>query len=475
MRRKIGILLAIVIGISSILGSLTIARAEEGKTVIALDPGHDEKHAGATAGGLKEQNLTLKIAYYCKDELEKYDDIEVYMTRTSGECPYPYTASSAKCIEQRMLSAENAGAQFYVSLHLNAEARGTSANGVEVIYPNSSWKPEVGSWGKKLAQYIQTQLVGLGLYDRGIYYKNTTINERYPDCSTSDYYTVQIAGKESGIPSVIVENAFLTNAADRNRFLSTEDGLKKLGVANANAILKMLGKRVGWEFIDNQWYYYSAEVARTGWLNLDGIWYYLDSDGIMQTGWQLIDDTWYYLSASGAMVANQWIGKYYLQANGAMATNQWVGNYYTDETGAYISNAGWLQLDESRYYLASGGVRQKGWQLIEGVWYYFNERGVMLTDWQAIGGMWYYFNESGEMLTGWQLIDDTWYYLSGSGAMLTGWQAIGGTWYYLNGSGAMAANRWVGNYYVKANGAMATNEWIGNYWVGADGKWIPNK
>ena len=49
--------------------------------VVMLDPGHDATHAGAYKNGLREEVLTLKIAQYCKAELEQYKHVKVYMTR----------------------------------------------------------------------------------------------------------------------------------------------------------------------------------------------------------------------------------------------------------------------------------------------------------------------------------------------------------------------------------------------------------
>ena len=60
-----------------------------GNIVVALDPGHDSTHAGASAFGLREEDLTLKIANYCKEELETYAGVSVFMTRTSSACPHP--------------------------------------------------------------------------------------------------------------------------------------------------------------------------------------------------------------------------------------------------------------------------------------------------------------------------------------------------------------------------------------------------
>ena len=46
------------------------SRAVNKNVVVALDPGHDSTHTGAGANGVREEVLTLKIAKYCKEELE---------------------------------------------------------------------------------------------------------------------------------------------------------------------------------------------------------------------------------------------------------------------------------------------------------------------------------------------------------------------------------------------------------------------
>lgn len=212
-----------------------------GNLVVAIDPGHDIRHAGAIGAGLKEHDLTLKIANYAKAELEKYEGVKVYMTRTTAACPYPATGTSGECIEQRVKAAAAAGANVFISFHLNSGPAG--ANGAEIIIPNSSWKPQVAVDGKELAEKIIAELAAIGLNKRPtpIYSKDTTINERYPDGSVSDYFSVQIYSKESGIPGLIVEHAFLSSSNDINKYLNNETGLKKLGVADATGIAKNYG------------------------------------------------------------------------------------------------------------------------------------------------------------------------------------------------------------------------------------------
>lgn len=225
----------------------TKARSGNGNVVVALDPGHDSKHTGASYGNLKEEVLTLKIAQYCKEELEKYSGVTVYMTRTTAACPYPNNSSSGGDIGDRVIAASKAGADIFVSFHLNSSPA-SGANGAEVIIPNSNWKPQVAQEGKELAQAILKELQGVGLNLRPdeIYSRDTTIGEKYPDGSLSDYFSVQIYAKEAGIPGIIVEHAFLTNSGDRAH-LDSEADLKELGVADATGIAKYLGlSKDGW-------------------------------------------------------------------------------------------------------------------------------------------------------------------------------------------------------------------------------------
>lgn len=71
-----------------------LARSSNGKYVVVLDPGHDDTHTGAAANGISEKDINLKIAKYCKQELESYYGVQVYMTRTTSTCPYPGTTST---------------------------------------------------------------------------------------------------------------------------------------------------------------------------------------------------------------------------------------------------------------------------------------------------------------------------------------------------------------------------------------------
>lgn len=136
-------------------GRTRIGAARSGKIMVALDPGHDANSIGAHANGLKEEELTLKIAKYCKEELEQYAGVEVYMTRTGPECPF--NKASSDCIEDRVNAAADAGAQIFVSFHLNSFTS-SRAKGAEVIVQNKNWRPAVASEGEKLAGAVLDEL-----------------------------------------------------------------------------------------------------------------------------------------------------------------------------------------------------------------------------------------------------------------------------------------------------------------------------
>ena len=458
--------------------------------VVALDPGHDSSHAGASANGVREEVLTLKIAQYCKAELENYAGVSVYMTRTSAACPHP-GGSSAKDIEQRVADAAKAGASIYVSIHLNS-SKSSSAKGAEVIYPNLSWKPQVGADGKRLAKLIEDELVGIGLERRAIYSKNTTIGETYEDGSISDYFTVQISAKEHGIPGIIVEHAFVTNSSDVNNYLNNEAGLKKLGVADATGIAKYFGlEKEGWQKDSKGWWYQSGSgYLKNQWALINGNWYYFDSDGYMRTDWQKIKGSWYYLGCTndGAMktgwqkIKGSW---YYLgDANdGAMKTGwEYINGFWYNfgKAGDGSMETGWYKPNENWYYLGGSedGRMQTDWKKIDNSWYYLGgtDDGYMRTGWQKLGDVWYYLGDAndGAMKTGWKKISGSWYYLgdANDGAMKTGWEYINGFWYNFGkaGDGSMETGWYKPNenwYYLggSEDGRMQTD------WKKIDNSW----
>lgn len=209
-----------------------------GNVVVVLDPGHDGTHGGSPANGFVEAQLNLKIAQYCKAELEEYYGVTVYMTRDSASCPNG-GGNNKSCLQRRADIARDMGANLFVSLHNNYSSA-SSASGAEIWYPNQNYNPWTSQVGGSAASKILEQLTSLGLHNRGTQIRNAN-EDKYPDGSAADYYAVIRHCKEYGIPGIIVEHACMSNSSDAANFLSNDEGLKKLGVADATGIAQYYG------------------------------------------------------------------------------------------------------------------------------------------------------------------------------------------------------------------------------------------
>ena len=428
------------------------------KYVVVLDPGHGGTDSGAeNQNGISsesESRLTLKIANYVKQELEKSSQFVVYMTRTDD---------SYVGLSERVNYAASKNADILVSLHLNS-ADSKTANGAEILVPRTGrYNSKVAENAGQLAQDILKKLVSLGLYNRGLVYRDSASGTKYPDGSTADYYAIVRQGLQAGIPSIIVEHAFISSTVDA-KFLDSEADLQKIGRADAEGIAQYFGVTLsnssnnnsnsnsgdsdknGWVKENRNWYYYKSNAKQTGWQKVDGKWYYLKANGVMQTYWYLENGKYYFLGANGSVRTgwqNIW-GKYYhFDSDGVMQTG-WQkidGAWYyfgNEKNGAM--QVGWQIVDHEYYYIVDSGVMQTYWRKIDGNYYFFGANGVRRTGWQKIWGKWYYLDENGVMQTGWQKIKGVWYYFGGAsdGSMKTGWQTIHGKTYYFDSEGAMA-------------------------------------
>ena len=412
--------------------------AKSGKIVVALDPGHDNRDAGASANGLREEALTLKIANYCKAELEQYYGVEVYMTRTSSACPYPNETPAGGCITARANAAAKAGAKIFVSFHLNAAAT-TAAYGAEVIIPNYNWKSDVGAQGRELASKILSELTSLGLYNRGLYYKTGTEPEyKYPDGSLEDWFTVQVANKYNGIPGIIVEHAFITNSGDVNNVLNTEAGLKRLGVADATGIANYLGlskEKVEWKTVNGKKYCYVNNQRVTGERQIGGHWYYFDGNGVMQTGFVNLGSKTVYYNSDGQMLYGE-----------QKINNAWY--YFDTITGARIT--GFYNLPGKTVYYGSDGQMRYGEQKINNAWYCFDTiTGARVTGFYNLSGKIYYYGTDGKKRFGEQKINDAWYcFDTSTGKMITGFYDLPGKVVYYGADGKMLyGEQKIGNCY----------------------------
>ena len=367
-------------------------RAKSSNIVVVLDPGHGGSDSGATRGSVYEKNINFKVAQYCKAELEQYCGVTVYMTRTGDTNP---------SLQERAQIAANYGANILVSIHQNSGS--SSAYGAEVYYPNRNYKPAIGDSGKAVADSIQKELVSLGLSNRGTKIRNTANGSTYADGSYSDYYGIIRNSKNLGIPAIIVEHAFLSNASDYNNFLSSDSKLQKLGIADATGIAKAFGLSksglfydgTGWKFLNDDKTYF-----QDGWKTINGKKYYF-KDEYALIGWQILDGN-----------------KYYFMPDGYAIT-------------------GWFSFGSIRYYANDKGVVQKGMQQISGKYYYLGEDGVMQTGWKTLNGDRYFFMPDGYAITGWFSFGSIRYYANDKGIVQTGNVVIDGKVYRFNSDGVL--------------------------------------
>lgn len=250
MKRLRAVLLAAIVGIASVSGTLVTADASEtylsgadpydqvlvdsDDQVVVVDPGHGGyRSTGAVAHGLVEKKLTPVIAKYLKQRLLEYDGVRVYQTRYKDK---------AVGLTARADYAANIGATALVSVHLNGA--GPKAHGYTVFYPNSHYDSDCHTIGKAMAQGVARHLsedVGISEFGSPTRIRNSANRTKYPDGSLADYYSLIRNGKLNFVPTIIMEPCFITNKSDCRKYLNTTAKLKKIGYAEADGIAEGLG------------------------------------------------------------------------------------------------------------------------------------------------------------------------------------------------------------------------------------------
>lgn len=203
------------------------------KINIVLDPGHGGSNIGAAARGVGEKVYTFKLANLIRDELLKNGSFNVYLTRTGDYDLELY---------QRAEVANNYNADILISLHFDGSQR-ASDRGV-TAYTSVFDAYAAVSLSQSIAQGVASS-VGLSnngvkrRYDNAGYYWNF---EKQWDCqdpslgTLSDYYGIPTWCAKFGIPSIIVEHGFFSNASDVSLILA-DGALEKMAKAEAAAII----------------------------------------------------------------------------------------------------------------------------------------------------------------------------------------------------------------------------------------------
>ena len=215
-------------------GRAAVSTTREDYLVVAIDPGHGGGDVGAVGNGLQEKNVNWGIAQAFKTELDTYTGVTAYLTRAENENP---------SLQERAGRAKTVGADVFVSVHCNS---GADVRGAEVWAPNSSsFNSDAHQVGSDLGSRILSKLTQLGLTNRGVKFRDYGYSDDgsnlYPDGSMADYYGVIRNSRKYGIPAIIVEHAFISNAADAAVLASNQT---QLGIADATGVAEQynLGK-----------------------------------------------------------------------------------------------------------------------------------------------------------------------------------------------------------------------------------------
>lgn len=221
--------------------------------VICLDPGH-----GGSADGAKyehhgqmiyEKDLNWTIASYLKEELLTYQNVEIIMVRDGD--------TDIENQERADFAALN-GADYYISIHNNAKDKQIDiTRGCMVLCPVGTFQysteicPNIYGSTDLLAKCVMKNLCALGLEvspdfpelsTNGIVRRpyspdgGAKQTREYPDGTVADYYSQIRFTEEYGIPAIVIEHAYISNDADYDEYLSTDDKLKELAMADAAAI-----------------------------------------------------------------------------------------------------------------------------------------------------------------------------------------------------------------------------------------------
>lgn len=168
--------------------------------IVVLDAGHGGIDPGASAGGFNEKDINFKILNQYTKQYFEGSDIKVYFTRTEDVKIDLY---------ERADFASRVEADMFISLHMNAVSS-TSVDGTSVYHSLFNTSTTSGGLnGKQMASTLTDNLCkALGTKNRGV--------------KTADFVVI----RETRMPAVLIELAFITNASDR-KIITTESTQKK--------------------------------------------------------------------------------------------------------------------------------------------------------------------------------------------------------------------------------------------------------
>ena len=172
---------------------------------IMLDAGHGgERDPGAVYNGRQEKDDALRLTLAVGEILQN-NGIDVQYTRTTDVYQTPY---------EKAMEANNAGVDFFISIHRNSYPTDNEVSGVQtLVYDLSGLKYQ-------MAQDINDQLEAVGFVNLGV-------NAR-PNL---------VVLKRTKMPALLVEAGFINSDIDNQLF---DDNFQDIAQAIASGVLDTL-------------------------------------------------------------------------------------------------------------------------------------------------------------------------------------------------------------------------------------------
>ncbi|WP_338469759.1 N-acetylmuramoyl-L-alanine amidase [Niallia sp. XMNu-256] len=182
-------------------------------TTIVLDPGHGGSDSGAVNGSSFEKVFNMDIALRAREYLLRNYDVDVIMTRT---------ADSSLSLPTRTNQANQAKADYYCSIHINA---GGGTGWESYIYNGAVSEKSVKAQ-ETIHNYVMSQIRPYGIKDRGM--------------KRANFHVL----RETNMPSILLENLFIDTTFDlhllqNKMFLDTLGNAIGEGLARALALPKL--------------------------------------------------------------------------------------------------------------------------------------------------------------------------------------------------------------------------------------------
>jgi len=188
------------------------------KLVIVIDPGHGGDNRGTIENNHEEKFMTMTTALAMYEELQRYDNVEVYLTRTEDV---------KLSLKERAEFAVSVDADFMFSIHYNASAN-------HELYGSEVWVSSVApynGYGLQFGHEFLSEAREMGLLVRGV---KTRLGDE------GDYYGIIRESVALNLPALIIEHCHVDNINDTD-FCDTDEDLKAFGIADATTVAKYFG------------------------------------------------------------------------------------------------------------------------------------------------------------------------------------------------------------------------------------------